>query len=104
MGLRKGQTNNPAGKPAGRLNKMSKELRLQISDFLEARFPEVIAEFEKLEGKDKARLYVDLLPYGLPRLQMTELKVGADPGEKDRIEKEIERIKKIIDAEYPSGI
>lgn len=74
MGLRKGQTNNPAGKPAGRLNKMSKDLRLQVNDFLKEKFPEVIAEFDKLEGKDKARLYVDLLPYGLPRLQTTELK------------------------------
>jgi hypothetical protein len=75
MGLRKGQTNNPAGKPVGHLNKLSKELRLQINDFLKDNFPKVVEEFEKLEGKDKVRLYVDLLPYSLPRLQSTELSI-----------------------------
>jgi hypothetical protein len=101
MGLRKGMTNNPAGKPAGRLNRMSKELRLQISDFLEENFPKVIAEFNKLEGKDKVRLYCDLLPYAVPRLQTTELKTPeSDPGEAQRMIAEIERIQKIVDSEY----
>jgi hypothetical protein len=68
---------------------------------MEARFPEVIQEFDKLEGKDKVRLYCDLLPYAVPRLQTTELKTPeSDPGEAQRMIAEIERIQKIVDSEY----
>jgi len=73
MGLRKGQTNNKAGKPAGTLNKMGRELRLQIGDFLEENFPKVIQEFNSLKGKDKVKLYTDLLPYYLSRLESIEV-------------------------------
>ena len=34
MGLKKGQTNNPAGRPKGAINKANRELRDMIKDFL----------------------------------------------------------------------
>ena len=34
MGLKKGQTNNPAGRPKGTINKANRELRDMIKDFL----------------------------------------------------------------------
>ena len=50
MGLRKGQTNNPNGRPAGALNKVTKDLRINITEFLENHFDEVIKEWYKLKG------------------------------------------------------
>jgi hypothetical protein len=69
MGLHKGQTNNPAGKPIGAKNKIGSELRVMISDFLENNFHRVQQDFEELTPKDRAKVYCDLLQYSLPKLQ-----------------------------------
>jgi uncharacterized protein (DUF927 family) len=72
MGLQKGQTNNPAGRPAGSLNKLSKDLRKNITDFLEENFEVVQLEWQKLEGKDKLQFYKDLIQYAIPKMQTME--------------------------------
>ena len=69
MGLRKGQTNNKAGKPKGAVNKLNKDLRLSISDFLNNNFDEVIKEWKKLSGRDKVNFYKDILQYEVPKKQ-----------------------------------
>jgi len=74
MGLRKGQTNNPNGRPAGALNKVTKDLRINITEFLENHFDEVIKEWYKLKGKEKLTFYRDLLQYAVPKLQSVEMK------------------------------
>jgi predicted component of type VI protein secretion system len=75
MGLRKGQTNNPAGKPPGTKNKINAELRLMINDFLNSEFETIKDDFQKLEPKERMKFYTDLLQYGLPKLQATNLEI-----------------------------
>ncbi len=72
MGLQKGKTNNPAGRPTGSLNKLSKDLRKNITDFLEENFDVVKSEWQKLEGKDKLQFYKDLIQYAIPKMQTME--------------------------------
>lgn len=69
MGLKKGMTNNKAGKPKGAVNKLSKDMRQTITDFLQDHWPEVEKEFSKLKGRDKVNFYRDLLQYSIPKLQ-----------------------------------
>ena len=69
MGLSKGMTNNPAGRPQGSKNKVGLELREKITEFLEGKFDEVAESWETLEPKDKIVLYEKLLTYALPKLQ-----------------------------------
>jgi hypothetical protein len=69
MGLHKGQTNNPAGKPIGAKNKIGCELREMISEFLESNFQKVQQDFEELAPKDRAKVFCDLLQYSIPKLQ-----------------------------------
>lgn len=68
MGLRKGMTNNKAGKPKGAVNKLNKDMRQTISDFLTDHWPEVEQEFSKLKGRDKVNFYRDLLQYHIPKM------------------------------------
>lgn len=74
MGLKKGQTNNPEGRPKGSRNKVNKELRKMIKDFLEENLENFQEEFAELETKDKLKFITDLLPYGLSKYQPTEMK------------------------------
>jgi len=73
MPLKKGQTNNPNGRPKGSRNKVTASLRARINDFLNDNWQNLQKDFDKLEPKDRLQFYEKLLQYGLPRLQSTEL-------------------------------
>jgi hypothetical protein len=65
----KGHTNNPAGRPKGVQNKVTKELRERISDFLSGNWEQIKKDFQKLEPEKKLMIYEKLLQFTLPRLQ-----------------------------------
>lgn len=84
MGLKKGMTNNPAGRTPGALNKISKDLRTNISDFLNDNFDDFVAAYNKLEGKDKVSVYIDLIPFVVARMQASSVTIDIE-AEKKRI-------------------
>jgi len=92
MGLQKGQTNNPAGKPPGTKNNINAELRLMISDFLNSEFETVKSDFHKLDVKDKLKFYTDLLQYGLPKLQATSLEIDFENFSEDQLDEIINKL------------
>lgn len=95
MGLKKGQTNNRKGRTPGSLNKITKELRQSITEFLENNFDEVVSVWVKLEGKDKLNFYRDLLKFAVPTLQATELTTDFDKMTDDQLDRIINELKDI---------
>jgi predicted component of type VI protein secretion system len=73
MPFEKGNSGNPEGRPKGTNNKLSKQLRETINDFLETNFETVINDFEKLTPKERLKFYCELLQYGLPKLQAVQM-------------------------------
>ncbi len=69
MGLPKGTTNNPAGRPKGSTNKAGAELRERITTFVEERWEQIQEDFEYLEPKERLQFFEKLLVYALPKLQ-----------------------------------
>lgn len=62
---------NRAGRPPQ--NKVQKVLRESIQSFLNENFEQVKIDFVSLPAKDRAKLYVDLLRFGLPELKSIEI-------------------------------
>ena len=62
-------TNNRNGRRKGAVNKLSKDMRQTITDFLQNNWPEIEKEFCKLKGRDKVNFYRDLLQYSIPKMQ-----------------------------------
>lgn len=73
MGLKKGKTNNPNGRPKGALGKLTGDYRGAILDFLEDSFPDFTASMAALRVSGKhieyVRAYIDLMKYGISPAQ-----------------------------------
>jgi hypothetical protein len=65
--MKKGMTNNPNGRPKGKPNKTTTEMREFLQAFVENNLDDLQQEFDALEGADKFRALEKLLPYILPK-------------------------------------
>ena len=83
---------NP-GKPKGAKNKKSLQLRETISNFLNDNFEIVVNDFKTLDPKDRSKLYVDLLPYSISKLQSVTMDMQFDQLSDEQINSIIETLK-----------
>ena len=73
MGLPKGRTNNPKGRPKGSFNKVSKELRERIQAIVESSLDEIEQDLNELSPKDRLSFRVKLLDLVLPKYKSIEI-------------------------------
>jgi predicted component of type VI protein secretion system len=97
MPFEQGISGNPEGRPKGVKNKTTSQLRETINNFLENNFEQVMKDFTELGPKDRAKLYCDLLQYGLPRLQAIQLETEFDSLSDAQLTQIIEELKSTID-------
>ncbi len=57
------------GRTAGTENKVSKELRTLLKDFLLKELEDIPGQLEKLDSRDRLELVIKLLPYALPKVK-----------------------------------
>lgn len=74
----KGKTNNPNGRPKGRKNKATLDLRQRINNFVIDKWDSIEADFEALEPKERLQFFEKLLQYSLPKLQSVVPKEDID--------------------------
>ena len=72
MGLPKGKTNNPKGRPRGSRNKINYDLREVIGEFLAKRLCKIDDVYDQLTPREQAKFIIDLLNFALPKLQTIE--------------------------------
>lgn len=59
-GLKKGQTNNPKGRPKGSINKTTKAMKELLSEFAEENFEQFRQDYRKLNPEARANIYVKI--------------------------------------------
>ena len=92
MGLQKGQTNNPNGRPVGTQNKVTTDLRQSINDFLNDNWDQVKKDFEQLTPKDRLLFIEKLFKYSIPTLQATSLNASFDMLTDEQLDEIISRL------------
>jgi hypothetical protein len=75
MGLPKGRTNNPAGKPKGATNKVTLTVRERIGTYIDSNFESFIEDVQTLEPKDRVKTFLDLLQYSTPKFQAQQIRI-----------------------------
>ena len=78
MAFKKGQSGNPSGRKPGVSNKITKELRERIKDFLEGQWDKIERDFNTLEPKDRVAHFERLLQFILPRMASMDLDANID--------------------------
>lgn len=69
MGLSKGNTNNPGGRPIGSTNKITTALRESIKSFIDCNISNLQKDFDELEPKDRLVFIEKMLKYVIPPLK-----------------------------------
>jgi len=69
MGLKKGQTNNVAGRPAGSPNRVTTEMKEWVAAITYKNRRQMEKDLKKLEPKDRIIVLERLLQYVIPKQQ-----------------------------------
>lgn len=88
MGLKKGMTNNPNGRPRGKPNKSTDELREIVQKFLEDNLETMQKDYDSLEPKERLAFIEKLFKHVLPA-PLQELERLTD----DQLDELINRLK-----------
>jgi hypothetical protein len=80
------------GRKKGTPNKIGFSLREEILGYLEGNFQTVVTSVKKLPARDQAKFYLDLLQYGLSKLQATPFEIDFDSLTDDQLDKLINRL------------
>jgi len=87
---------NLKGRPKNAINRLSSDLRGNIADFLIDNFNQIKDDFAALKSpRDRIKLYIELLQYGLPRLQAIELTDDIDRLNDNQVDELYNKIMKI---------
>jgi hypothetical protein len=78
MGLRKGQTNNPGGRPKGQRNKVTKETRIFIQRFVAKNSRRLQKDFELLDPFQRVTVMERLFAYTAPKMSTVESNVTVE--------------------------
>jgi len=67
MGLPKGKTNNPRGRPKGSKNKSTSQIKNLIQDFVSDNLDDLQKQYDNLDPKDKLQFFERILKFVLPQ-------------------------------------
>lgn len=73
--MKKGQTNNPSGRPKGTPNKITADLRTKINAIVENQIDHIEADLQALEPKERLMIVEKFLSYCLPKLQAQSFEI-----------------------------
>jgi hypothetical protein len=93
MPAKKGYTNNPNGRPKGKPNRTTKEVKQTLINFINENLDDLQSEYDKLEPMQKFQFLEKILKFVVPTQNYTEADVNENIlTDKDRKEV-LERLK-----------
>ena len=79
MAFKQGKSGNPKGRTPGTPNKVTSDLRERINALLSDSFEQIVADFDKLEPRERVAAWSKLAEYVLPKHKDYNIEVSAPP-------------------------
>ena len=73
--MKKGQTNNPSGRPKGTPNKITADLRMKINAIVENQIDSIEKDLQSLEPMQRLQIVEKLISYCVPKLQAQSFEI-----------------------------
>ena len=79
--MRKGQTNNPNGRPKGSKNRNTEKIREAYQKLIEGRLDSLNEDLDLMEPRERVKAIIDLSKYVLPTMQSVAVSAEEDANE-----------------------
>lgn len=77
MGLHKGQTNNPNGRPAGKQNKLTTQTKDWITQLIDSNKKQIEKDLKGMDAETRVKALFSLLNYIVPKQQSISIEEQA---------------------------
>jgi uncharacterized protein (UPF0305 family) len=97
MGLKKGQTGNPAGRPKGTPNKVTIEMKTWLSGLIEKNRRQMERDLKQLEPKERLIILEKLMQYTVPKMQSVTSQIDYSRLSDEQLDTVINELTKDLD-------
>lgn len=73
--MEKGKTNNPNGRPKGKPNKITADVRQWLAELIDGNRAQIKKDLKKVSPKDRLKMLEKFMQYVVPKQQATTLEV-----------------------------
>ena len=87
-----GVINNPKGRPKGKANKITADLKLRIKSFLDDNFETIESDFKSLEPVQRTQFYEKLISYCVPKQSSNDVSLDINSMSELQLDQVINRI------------
>lgn len=94
--MRKGQTNNPNGRPKGTPNKVTSELKTWVQQLIDGNRKQLEKDLKNLDPVERWKIIEKLMCYTLPRMSSVEAKVEFDKLTDEQLDSVINELTKDV--------
>lgn len=97
--MEKGKTNNPNGRPKGKPNKITQDVRGWLSAVIDKNRKQMERDLKALEPKDRLQMLEKLMQYVVPKQQAVSTEIDFTKLSDDQLDAVIDQLTKGIDDE-----
>ena len=97
--MEKGHTNNPNGRPKGKPNKITQDMRGWLTAIIDKNRKQMERDLKKLEPKDRLQMLEKLMQYVVPKQQAVSTEIDFTKLSDDQLDAVIDQLTKGIDDE-----